>query len=228
MLYCYCVVVFVIVFYCLYICIINYVLFCCVVVLLLLLYCYHVVLLLYCYHVVLSLYCFRVVVLLPCCYCIAVVLLLYCCCVVIIVIGRTYSDLNQYPVFPWILKNYNSSTCDLSDPNNFRDLTKVSEQLVTQTACVHPFQSIHSPLSRPCLPHPFLPQPVGALNPARLHKFEERYSCFEEDSMPPFYYGTHYSTMGAVLHWLVRVVSHQEREGGGGGNEGERGGKGGR
>ena len=58
---------------------------------------------------------------------------------------------------------------------------------------------------------------MGALNPARLHKFEERYSCFEEDSMPPFYYGTHYSTMGAVLHWLVRVVSHQERGGGGGG-----------
>ena len=29
--------------------------------------------------------------------------------------------------------------------------------------------------------------------------------------MPPFYYGTHYSTMGAVLHWMVRVVSHLQR-----------------
>ncbi len=30
--------------------------------------------------------------------------------------------------------------------------------------------------------------------------------------MPPFYYGTHYSTMGAVLHWLVRVVSREREE----------------
>lgn len=49
-------------------------------------------------------------------------------------------------------------------------------------------------------------QPMGALNPARLVQFEERYSSFEDDTMPPFHYGTHYSTMAFVLHWLVRVV----------------------
>ena len=54
--------------------------------------------------------------------------------------------------------------------------------------------------------HCFL-QPIGALNPTRLHKYEERYSSFEDEAMPPFFYGTHYSTMGAVLHWMVRVVS---------------------
>lgn len=37
--------------------------------------------------------------------------------------GRTYNDLSQYPVFPWILSNYESSTIDLNDPDNYRDLT---------------------------------------------------------------------------------------------------------
>jgi WD40 repeat protein len=38
--------------------------------------------------------------------------------------GRTFNDINQYPVFPWVLANYTSDTLDLTDPNNFRDLTK--------------------------------------------------------------------------------------------------------
>ncbi|KAJ3445193.1 beige/beach-related [Anaeramoeba flamelloides] len=38
--------------------------------------------------------------------------------------GRTYNDLNQYPVFPWVLSNYNSETLDLKDQNNYRDLSK--------------------------------------------------------------------------------------------------------
>jgi len=38
--------------------------------------------------------------------------------------GRTYQDLNQYPVFPWILTNYDSEELDLNLPSNFRDLSK--------------------------------------------------------------------------------------------------------
>lgn len=40
--------------------------------------------------------------------------------------GRTYNDLNQHPVFPWILKDFSSEELDLSNPDSFRDLTKVS------------------------------------------------------------------------------------------------------
>lgn len=40
------------------------------------------------------------------------------------VAGRTYNDLSQYPVFPWVLSNYTSDTLDLTDPANYRDLTK--------------------------------------------------------------------------------------------------------
>ncbi|KAM6339007.1 LOW QUALITY PROTEIN: neurobeachin-like protein 2 [Podargus strigoides] len=38
--------------------------------------------------------------------------------------GRTYNDLSQYPVFPWILRDYISETLDLTAPAMFRDLSK--------------------------------------------------------------------------------------------------------
>ncbi|XP_077383055.1 neurobeachin-like protein 2 isoform X1 [Festucalex cinctus] len=38
--------------------------------------------------------------------------------------GRTYNDLSQYPVFPWILCDYTSPVLDLEDPSVFRDLSK--------------------------------------------------------------------------------------------------------
>ncbi|XP_030250167.1 neurobeachin-like protein 2 isoform X2 [Sparus aurata] len=38
--------------------------------------------------------------------------------------GRTYNDLSQYPVFPWVLCDYTSSDLNLEDPAVFRDLSK--------------------------------------------------------------------------------------------------------
>lgn len=38
--------------------------------------------------------------------------------------GRTFNDLTQYPVFPWVIADYTSPKLDLSDPKTFRDLSK--------------------------------------------------------------------------------------------------------
>ncbi|KAI0509185.1 beige/BEACH domain-containing protein [Xylaria bambusicola] len=38
--------------------------------------------------------------------------------------GRTFNDLTQYPVFPWILADYTSDELNLEDPATFRDLSK--------------------------------------------------------------------------------------------------------
>ena len=38
--------------------------------------------------------------------------------------GRTFNDLTQYPVFPWVIADYTSEELDLTDPRSFRDLTK--------------------------------------------------------------------------------------------------------
>ncbi|XP_055682050.1 protein FAN-like [Lutzomyia longipalpis] len=80
---------------------------------------------------------------------------------------RTFQDLTQYPVFPWVISDYKSDHLDLSNPKIYRDLTK----------------------------------PIGALNDERLERLIER---FEEMAEPKFLYGSHYSTPGFVLFYLVR------------------------
>ncbi|KAJ8262151.1 hypothetical protein GJAV_G00163030 [Gymnothorax javanicus] len=85
--------------------------------------------------------------------------------------GRTYNDLNQYPVFPWVITNYDSEELDLTLPSNYRDLSK----------------------------------PIGALNPKRAAFFSERFETWEDDQVPKFHYGTHYSTSSFTLMWLIRM-----------------------
>lgn len=85
--------------------------------------------------------------------------------------GRTYNDLNQYPVFPWVLTNYDTKELDLTQPNNYRDLSK----------------------------------PIGALNQSRKEYFEDRYENWDAQGIPPFHYGTHYSTSAFTLNWLIRL-----------------------
>ncbi len=87
--------------------------------------------------------------------------------------GRSYNDLCQYPVMPWVLSNYTSEEIpDLTDRSNFRDLSK----------------------------------PMGALNEQRLKEFLERFHTFQDPTIPPFKYGSYYSTSaGVVLHFLVRL-----------------------
>lgn len=38
--------------------------------------------------------------------------------------GRTYNDLTQYPIFPFILADYDSEELALDDPRVYRDLSK--------------------------------------------------------------------------------------------------------
>lgn len=38
--------------------------------------------------------------------------------------GRSFNDLSQYPVFPWVLADYTSKVLNLDNPQTFRDLSK--------------------------------------------------------------------------------------------------------
>ncbi|XP_043919368.1 lipopolysaccharide-responsive and beige-like anchor protein [Protopterus annectens] len=55
------------------------------------------------------------------------------------------------------------------------------------------------------LPAPLQQGPIGALNPKRAAFFSERYETWEDDQVPKFHYGTHYSTASFALMWLVRL-----------------------
>ncbi|AQK73327.1 BEACH domain-containing protein C2 [Zea mays] len=50
-----------------------------------------------------------------------------------------------------------------------------------------------------------LSKPIGALNPARLKKFQDHYSSFKDPIIPKFHYGSHYSNPGTVLYYLARI-----------------------
>ena len=50
-----------------------------------------------------------------------------------------------------------------------------------------------------------LSKPIGGLNPSRREYFEERYASWDNDQIPPFHYGTHYSTSAFVLNYLLRL-----------------------
>jgi hypothetical protein len=92
--------------------------------------------------------------------------------------GRTYNDISQYPVFPWVISDYSSSTLDLDDPSTYRDLRK----------------------------------PIGALNPSRLEYLVDRAQAFEDPEMgiPKFLYGSHYSSGGTTLYYLLRMEPFTE------------------
>lgn len=85
--------------------------------------------------------------------------------------GRTYNDLTQYPVFPWILMDYTSNMLDLTRASSFRDLSL----------------------------------PIGAHAPERFAKYAERYEQLIDSDIPAFMYGSHYSHLGAVLFYLIRL-----------------------
>uniref|UniRef100_A0A3Q2XPD3 Neurobeachin n=1 Tax=Hippocampus comes TaxID=109280 RepID=A0A3Q2XPD3_HIPCM len=65
--------------------------------------------------------------------------------------GRTYNDLNRYPLFPWVLASYDSQELDLTLPANFRDLSKValsprSAVSISASSPVRPDDTVTSPL----------------------------------------------------------------------------------
>lgn len=38
--------------------------------------------------------------------------------------GRSYNDLTQYPVFPWVIADYSSESLDFNKSSTFRDLSR--------------------------------------------------------------------------------------------------------
>jgi hypothetical protein len=50
-----------------------------------------------------------------------------------------------------------------------------------------------------------LSKPVGALEPKRLQQFLDRWENFNDDNIPKFLYGSHYSSTGIVLFYLTRL-----------------------
>eukprot|EP00899_Mesostigma_viride_P026278 jgi/Mesvir1/6835/Mv09015-RA.2 len=104
--------------------------------------------------------------------------------------GRSFNDLTQYPVFPWVLTDYTSKELNLSDPDIYRDLSK-------PIGALNPSRLASYQL-----------------------KYEELRAMMEEDAAmreagggdgantlrcpPPYLYGCHYSSPGSVVYFMLR------------------------
>ncbi|XP_023734944.1 protein SPIRRIG [Lactuca sativa] len=85
--------------------------------------------------------------------------------------GRGYSDLTQYPVFPWILSDYENENLDFTNPETFRKLDK----------------------------------PMGCQTMEGELEFKKRFESWDDPEIPKFHYGSHYSSAGIVLFYLIRL-----------------------
>uniref|UniRef100_A0A8C5N5V7 Lysosomal trafficking regulator n=1 Tax=Gouania willdenowi TaxID=441366 RepID=A0A8C5N5V7_GOUWI len=97
--------------------------------------------------------------------------------------GRSFNDLMQYPVFPFILRDYISETLDLQDQNIYRNLSK---PIAVQSK----------------------EKEDRYVDNYRYLEDEYKKGIREDDPMPPvqpYHYGSHYSNSGTVLHFLVRM-----------------------
>ncbi|MGH0131459.1 UNVERIFIED_CONTAM: hypothetical protein FKN15_014968 [Acipenser sinensis] len=97
--------------------------------------------------------------------------------------GRSFNDLMQYPVFPFILSDYTNETLDLSEPTIYRNLVKpiAVQSKVKEDRYVDNYKYLEE---------------------------EFRKGARDDDPMPPvqpYHYGSHYSNSGTVLHFLVRM-----------------------
>lgn len=89
--------------------------------------------------------------------------------------SRSFNDLSQYPIFPWVITNYEDSEeeFDISEEKNYRDLSKPVGALNAEK-----FERFNKKFIEMCL----------------------NYSITE----PPYLYGTHYSTPAYVIYFLTR------------------------
>ncbi|CRK97431.1 CLUMA_CG010820, isoform A [Clunio marinus] len=92
--------------------------------------------------------------------------------------GRSYNDLMQYPVFPWIIADYESEVLNLKSSNSFRKLNKT---ISTQ----HEEMEEHY---------------VTTYQYLAEQSLNDRQSL-----MKPYHYSSHYSNSGTILHFLVRL-----------------------
>lgn len=89
--------------------------------------------------------------------------------------GRTYNDLQQYPVFPWIINNYEADELDLENINNFRDLSL-------------PIGAINKERLKEF-----------------KERYEIMKKNENENGLKAFMYGSHYSGNVSVLSYMIRI-----------------------
>lgn len=119
--------------------------------------------------------------------------------------GRSFHDLSQYPVFPWIVMLFKAAKLDLQEeidreliPNELDFLLGEDELLGDQSISYFQFRN--------------LSRPMGTIGlPSRLKGYKEKFESKDHFSdAPSYHYGSHYSSPAIILHYLIRLSPFTE------------------
>jgi hypothetical protein len=114
--------------------------------------------------------------------------------------GRSYHDLSQYHVFPWITIMYKTKGEEhCAEAENLCDRDLTEEEIFSEE--INPIFDLRN-----------LSKPMGALGSAsRLKSFLERFQSPDHFSnAPAYHYGSHYSSPAIILHYLIRLEPFSE------------------
>lgn len=107
--------------------------------------------------------------------------------------GRTANDLMQYPVFPFVLADYQSDVINLKDSNSFRIFSRpiAVQKKEREKHYVDQYNYIKSENER--------------------NRNDQDANSFQfVVTSAPYHYGSHYSNSGIVLHYLVRLPPYTQ------------------
>jgi hypothetical protein len=104
--------------------------------------------------------------------------------------GRSYNDLSQYPIYPWVLMV--DFTTDLKAIDFFDgDIDSFLSQIKMRD----------------------LSNNIGSIgDPTRLKNYVKRFTSarYFDSHVPPYHYGSHYSTPAIVIYFLLRLFPFTE------------------
>ena len=135
--------------------------------------------------------------------------------------GRSFNDLTQYPVFPWILTNYDKD--EINEENDIRDLSlpmgmlEINEKSdIRKEAFNEIYESVKNDLSE--IDNTFNYQEylkkgeeyfdLYLQNKLKNKNEESNDIVFVQPNQLPYFYGTHYSNPTYISHYLTRIFPY--------------------
>ena len=135
--------------------------------------------------------------------------------------GRSFDDLTQYPVFPWILTNY--ETDDINEETDIRDLSlpmgmlEINDKAEARKETFNEiYESVKNDLGE--LDKDFDYQEYlkrgeeyydsYLQNKLKIKDEENNEVTFVQPNQLPYFYGTHYSNPTYISHYLTRIFPY--------------------
>ena len=136
--------------------------------------------------------------------------------------GRSFNDLTQYPVFPWLITNYSEESKEMSIKDNLRPLniplgmmTLYDKSKSRKNTFIETYDSLKNDL-REMFPdfiyQDYLKKGDEYLDNYRKKVKKDKDNSEEESTIEynqiPYFYGSHYSNPTYVSHFLSRIFPY--------------------